>query len=173
MFTLTTQTLDLHRYATAQTKYSNPDCPPVSAVSARVCTDTSHYNMFIDKVSNEFCSVCQVTCLPHTVPLDVNRPLVLYFSRQIGKADLWDEKIYPGMRECLIGSMLASQDAMDRRQNSFELYGADFMLTDDFTPWLIEINSSPDLAHTTSVTARLCPQCLEDIIKGSCQKFLI
>lgn len=40
------------------------------------------------------------------------------------------------------------------------------MLTEDFTPWLIEINSSPDLAPTTSVTARLCPQCLEDVIKG-------
>lgn len=56
---------------------------------------------------------------------------------------------------------------MDKRQNSFELYGADFMLTEDFTPWLIEINSSPDLAPTTSVTARLCPQCLEDVIKGN------
>ncbi|PZC83280.1 hypothetical protein B5X24_HaOG208044 [Helicoverpa armigera] len=61
--------------------------------------------------------------------------------------------------------MLASQESMDKRQNSFELYGADFMLTEDFTPWLIEINSSPDLAPTTSVTARLCPQCLEDVIK--------
>lgn len=62
--------------------------------------------------------------------------------------------------------MLACQETMDKRQNSFELYGADFMLTEDFTPWLIEINSSPDLAPTTSVTARLCPQCLEDVIKG-------
>lgn len=71
------------------------------------------------------------------------------------------------MKQCLIGAMLACQETMDKRQNSFELYGADFMLTDDFTPWLIEINSSPDLAPTTSVTARLCPQCLEDVIKGN------
>jgi tubulin monoglycylase TTLL3/8 len=66
--------------------------------------------------------------------------------------------------------MLACQDTMDKRQNSFELYGADFMLTDDFTPWLIEINASPDLAPTTSVTARLCPQCLEDVVKGICKR---
>lgn len=79
---------------------------------------------------------------------------------------MWDTKIYPGMKQCLIGAMLACQETMDKRQNSFELYGADFMLTEDFTPWLIEINSSPDLAPTTSVTARLCPQCLEDVIKG-------
>nr|XP_021182876.2 tubulin glycylase 3A isoform X3 [Helicoverpa armigera] len=87
------------------------------------------------------------------------------YLRQIGKYELWEEKIYPGIKQCLIGAMLASQESMDKRQNSFELYGADFMLTEDFTPWLIEINSSPDLAPTTSVTARLCPQCLEDVIK--------
>ncbi|CAG5056553.1 unnamed protein product [Parnassius apollo] len=87
------------------------------------------------------------------------------YLRQIGKYELWDTKIYPGIKQSLIGAMLACQEAMDKRQNSFELYGADFMLTEDFTPWLIEINSSPDLAPTTSVTARLCPQCLEDVIK--------
>lgn len=93
--------------------------------------------------------------------------------RQIGKSNVWDDIIYPGMRECLIGTMLACQESMDRRQNSFELYGADFMLTEDFTPWLIEINSSPDLAPTTSVTARLCPQCLEDIVKGIHLNYII
>ncbi|GBP88450.1 Tubulin glycylase 3A [Eumeta japonica] len=78
---------------------------------------------------------------------------------------MWDDYIYPGIKQSLIGAMLACQESMDKRQNSFELYGADFMLAADFTPWLIEINSSPDLAPTTSVTARLCPQCLEDVIK--------
>lgn len=87
------------------------------------------------------------------------------YLRQIGKFEMWDSKIYPGMKQSLIGAMLACQETMDKRQNSFELYGADFMLTEDFTPWLIEINSSPDLAPTTSVTARLCPQCLEDVVK--------
>ncbi|XP_053625443.1 tubulin glycylase 3A-like isoform X1 [Plodia interpunctella] len=87
------------------------------------------------------------------------------YLRQIGKYEMWENKIFPGMKQCLIGAMLACQDSMDKRQNSFELYGADFMLTEDFTPWLIEINSSPDMAATTSVTARLCPQCLEDVVK--------
>jgi hypothetical protein len=55
---------------------------------------------------------------------------------------------------------------MDRRRNCFELFGADFMLGEDFSPWLIEINSCPCMQPTTSVTARMCSQCLEDVIKG-------
>jgi len=89
-----------------------------------------------------------------------------YFRSQ-GHSDAWDELIYPGMKQGLVGSLLASQEAMDRRKNSFELYGADFMVMEDFSVWLIEINSHPDMSYSTSVTTRLCRQVMEDTIKGS------
>lgn len=66
----------------------------------------------------------------------------------------------------------SSEFQMDRRANTFELYGADFMISEDFYPWLIEINASPDLAPSTSVTARLCPQAVEDTIKGKRLNYL-
>ncbi|XP_018320480.1 tubulin glycylase 3A-like [Agrilus planipennis] len=87
------------------------------------------------------------------------------YLKQIGHPDKWDMVILPGMRENIIGAMLACQDTMDRRPNTFELYGADFVISEDYTPWLLEINSSPDLSWSTSVTARMCPQCLEDMVK--------
>ncbi|XP_046676294.1 tubulin monoglycylase TTLL3-like [Homalodisca vitripennis] len=87
------------------------------------------------------------------------------YLRTIGQADLWETVIYPGMRESITGTLLAAQEHMEHRKNCFELYGADFMLTDDMVPWLIEINSSPCMSPTTSVTARMCSQCLEDVIK--------
>ncbi|XP_062127332.1 tubulin glycylase 3A [Drosophila sulfurigaster albostrigata] len=87
------------------------------------------------------------------------------YLRQIGKYNMWLERIYPGMRKAIVGTMLASQENMDRRINTFELFGADFMICENFYPWLIEINSSPDLGATTSVTARMCPKCLEDVVK--------
>lgn len=70
------------------------------------------------------------------------------------------------MKQGLVGSLLASQEAMDRRKNSFELYGADFMVMEDFSVWLIEINSHPDMSYSSSVTTRLCRQVMEDTIKG-------
>nr|CAD7571576.1 unnamed protein product [Timema californicum] len=88
-----------------------------------------------------------------------------YMGRVQGKADMWDKRIYPGMRQSIIGALLAAQETMDRRKNCFELFGADFMLDEHLTPWLIEINSCPAMCESTSVTARMCSQCLEDVIK--------
>ena len=68
---------------------------------------------------------------------------VEYFFRTIGKLDAWSKVIYPGMKESIVGVMLASQDQVEQRKNCFELYGADFMLSEDLKPWLIEINSCP------------------------------
>ncbi|TMW50931.1 hypothetical protein DOY81_004004 [Sarcophaga bullata] len=87
------------------------------------------------------------------------------YLRQIGKQEFWLERIYPGMRKAIVAAVLVSQDHMERTPNTFELFGADFMICEDFYPWLIEINSNPDLAPSTSVTARMCPQCLEDVVK--------
>ncbi|XP_037828580.1 tubulin glycylase 3A [Lucilia sericata] len=87
------------------------------------------------------------------------------YLRQIGKQEYWLERIYPGMRKAIVAAVLVSQEHMERTPNTFELFGADFMICENFYPWLIEINSNPDLAASTSVTARMCPQCLEDVIK--------
>lgn len=51
-------------------------------------------------------------------------------------------------------------------QCAFELYGADFMISEAFVPWLLEINSSPGMAPQTKEKAKLCANVVEDLMKG-------
>lgn len=61
-------------------------------------------------------------------------------------------------------SLLAAGPLSLRKENSFELFGYDFMLDAELRPWLIEVNSSPSLEYSTPVTTALVQQVIEDTI---------
>ncbi|XP_077299430.1 tubulin glycylase 3A-like [Arctopsyche grandis] len=84
---------------------------------------------------------------------------------KIGHPRVWRNIIYPGMKENIIGTMLCSQSGMIYRKNDFAFYGCDFVLDEKFKPWLIEINSRPDMTPTTPVTREMCPEALKDSMK--------
>lgn len=61
--------------------------------------------------------------------------------------------------------MTAQEDIVER-PNSFILLGIDIMLAEDYSTWLIEINTHPAMGPTTNVTKKMCRECLSDVIKG-------
>ncbi|XP_003383995.2 PREDICTED: tubulin monoglycylase TTLL3-like [Amphimedon queenslandica] len=87
------------------------------------------------------------------------------YLKSIGEGDKWRKVIYPGMKQAIISVLQVSQDRVIDRKNTFELYGADFMICANYKPWLIEINSSPTMEKSTAVTKKLCKQVMEDTIK--------
>ena len=52
-----------------------------------------------------------------------------------------------------------------RRLHCFEVFGLDFMLDEEFKPYLIEVNTNPCLALASPLLIRLIPSMLENALK--------
>lgn len=102
----------------------------------------------------------------------------MYFENEL--AELVDsmagKEVFKGikkqMRKIITDSMLSVQDMIVPRKNTIEMYGYDFMIDEDFRPYLIEVNSSPCMEYSTHVTAKLVKEGLEGFGKLVCDYML-
>ena len=60
-----------------------------------------------------------------------------------------------------------------RRLNTMEVFGLDFMICDEFRPYLIEVNTNPCLELASPLLARLIPTMLENALKISTDSLFI
>merc|ERR1712151_1062142 len=77
----------------------------------------------------------------------------------------WLEIVQPKLKSMVLRSLESVQDVIQPRTNSFQLFGYDFMVSDDLEAWLIEVNSSPDLSYSTSTTRTLVKAMLDDLVR--------
>lgn len=88
-----------------------------------------------------------------------------FLRAKFGDAALWEEKCRPAMERAAVLSFKSAQDSIQNRKGSFDVYGLDFVLDTELNVWLLEINASPSMEHSTPITTRLCGEVAEDTMK--------
>lgn len=66
------------------------------------------------------------------------------------------------MKELIVLSLMAVKKKIDpdNRRHSFEIFGYDFILDDDFNTYLIEVNTNPCIEESSPLLAMLIPRML-------------
>ncbi|NXA97204.1 TTLL3 monoglycylase, partial [Melanocharis versteri] len=86
------------------------------------------------------------------------------YLAQLGQADAWHQVLVPGMKAAIVNALRCARDQVGFRKGSFELYGADFLVGEDYQPWLLEINSCPTMSPSSAVTRQLCANVQRDTL---------
>lgn len=88
-----------------------------------------------------------------------------YFKR-LGHENLYSEKIYPCMKYTLKQICEVCSEDVEWKTGRFELFGCDWMITEDFDVQLLEINRNPSLEHYTNISTIVLGKIFEDLLKG-------
>ena len=72
------------------------------------------------------------------------------------------DKILPQLKKGVISSLLACRDQImtGSHQTGHEIFGYDFMVDTSFNCWLLEVNSSPSMEHSSAITEKMCREVL-------------
>jgi len=89
-------------------------------------------------------------------------------TTQHGAGGSTTTRIEPGdilrqIKEYLWITLHSVQKKVPHREDSFEIFGFDFMVDGSGKLWLIEVNSAPDLSFSTSTTKELVTGFLQDV----------
>lgn len=73
----------------------------------------------------------------------------------------------PRMKDIIIDCFLCVRNKMNpnNRKNTYELFGFDFLLDEDFRIWLIEVNYNPFLGCPNAYMKELVPRMINDMLK--------
>jgi hypothetical protein len=71
------------------------------------------------------------------------------------------------MKNIIIKSLMSVRKKIDpnNRKNCFELFGYDFIIDDEFNPFLIEVNTNPCLEESSTLLKIILRRMMDDLMK--------
>ncbi|KUF93457.1 hypothetical protein AM588_10004786 [Phytophthora nicotianae] len=86
--------------------------------------------------------------------------------RQEHGRDIWNDTILPQMQNIARLTLEAALPKLNVVGRGFEWLGFDFLVDENHHVWLLEVNVSPDVSHSTTVTAELVPKATADLFNA-------
>jgi hypothetical protein len=77
----------------------------------------------------------------------------------------WQEEVWPKVVKTCALAFISAQGVIEQQDNCFELFGCDVALDSQGHAWLLEVNTSPDLRHSTASKKAITPTLVEDTMK--------
>lgn len=95
------------------------------------------------------------------------------FLEEQGESPSRFEEALQRMRTLIKISMLSvGSKKLSREKNvfSFQIFGYDFILDEDFKPWILEINDNPGFSISSPVIAKIIPRMFDDAMRLTIDK---
>lgn len=69
------------------------------------------------------------------------------------------------MKDLIIDSLICTDLNPSQREHSYELFGYDFLIDEDFRVWLIEVNTNPYLGVPNEFIKDLLPKMMSELLQ--------
>ena len=86
-----------------------------------------------------------------------------YINEEFGEGSF--KTMVAKMKEIVIATVIGTVENVSAKKGSFEMLGYDMMIDESLNPWLIEINTSPSMDYSCTITRKLVRMVMEDIVK--------
>ena len=153
------------------TIYFYDECYARFSVEKYTTSDEGLDNAYVHLVNNSISKTNDRFHIPIKVPQGDDIQGFMWSQESLGNwlqnttgKNLMLSKIQPRMKEIAQWSLMCASECIEHRKNSWELYGFDFMVDDNYNAWLIEINSSPACDYSTKVTERYVQKALVELL---------
>mmetsp|Transcript_27054 Transcript_27054/g.89843 ORF Transcript_27054/g.89843 Transcript_27054/m.89843 type:complete len:1358 (+) Transcript_27054:153-4226(+) len=92
-------------------------------------------------------------------------------SEITGQNMYWEDVLVPKLKDIIVHSLKAAQPSIVQRSQCFEMYGFDFLISEDLRPWLLEVNLSPACeartAWLSSILERMATRMMDLLLDGA------